>query len=310
MSDVLEKLRRLRLDAGVAVPAQLPAHPAARTTAWGEPAADPFHPAKPRPEVPEHIRRLLGIRAKATAPRLAAVPRPVAADRHVPGEEIAPGLFFTEEHLAWPDAPPVLDAAFAKLGPIQRERLLFFDTETTGLAGGTGTRAFMIGAADWHDGGLRLRQLTTTTMAAEADMLRTFAGWLPAGTALVSYNGKCYDAPLLNTRYRLARQPSPLTGLLHLDLLHPARRRWKGRWENCRLGTLERRVLDIVRDDDLPGAEAPRAWLDYLRGGSARNLRRVAEHNAQDLRSLAGLCLHLSALAREGLESSATQAIP
>ncbi|MCX7034714.1 MAG: ribonuclease H-like domain-containing protein, partial [Arenimonas sp.] len=169
-------------------------------------------------------------------------------------------------------------------------------TETTGLAGGTGTRAFMIGAADWCDGGLRLRQLTTTTMAAEADMLRTFADWLPAGTVLVSYNGKCYDSPLLNTRYRLARQPSPLTGLLHLDLLHPARRRWKGRWENCRLGTLERRVLDIVRDDDLPGSEAPRAWLDYLRGGSARDLRRVAEHNAQDLRSLAGLCLHLAAL--------------
>ena len=113
---------------------------------------------------------------------------------------------------------------------------------------------------------------------------------------LVSYNGKCYDAPLLNTRYRLARQPSPLTGLLHLDLLHPARRRWKGRWENCRLGTLERRVLDIVRDDDLPGSEAPRAWLDYLRGGPARDLRRVAEHNAQDLRSLAGLCLHLARL--------------
>ena len=271
MSDVLEKLRRLRQDAGVAAP-------------------------KPRPEVPEHIRRLLGIRAKATAPRLAAVPRPLAADRHVPGEQIAPGLFFTEQHIAWHDTPPVLDAAFAKLGPIQRERLLHFDTETTGLAGGTGTRAFMIGAADWRDGGLRLRQLTTTTLAAEADMLRTFANWLPPGTVLVSYNGKCYDAPLLNTRYRLARQPSPITGLLHLDLLHPARRRWKGRWENCRLGTLERRVLDIVRDDDLPGSEAPRAWLDYLRGGSARDLRRVAEHNAQDLRSLAGLCLHLARL--------------
>ncbi|MCX7032429.1 MAG: exonuclease, partial [Arenimonas sp.] len=174
MSDVLEKLRRLRQDAGVAVAVHPPAHRAAHAPAWLEPA-DPLSPPRPRPEVPEHIRRLLGIRARATAPRLAAAPRPVATDRHVPGEEIAPGLFFTEEHIAWHDTPPVLDAAFAKLGPIQRERLLHFDTETTGLAGGTGTRAFMVGAADWRVGGLRLRQLTTTTLAAEADMLRTFA---------------------------------------------------------------------------------------------------------------------------------------
>jgi len=291
MSDVIEKLRSLQRQAGLAT----------RATAVPESPA-----VGRRPEVPEHIRRLLGIRAKATAPRPAAPPRAVATDRHVPGDEIAPGLHYTEENIAWDETPPVLDAGFAKLGPIQRERLLFFDTETTGLAGGTGTRAFMIGAADWRDGGLRLRQLTLTTMAAEADMLRIFAGWLPAGTVLVSYNGKCYDAPLLNTRYRLARQPSPLPGLLHLDLLHPARRRWKGRWENCRLGTLERRVLDIVRDDDLPGSEAPRAWLDYLRGGSARDLRRVAEHNAQDLRSLAALCLHLSGLAGNPGGESAT----
>jgi uncharacterized protein YprB with RNaseH-like and TPR domain len=294
----IEKLRRLRLDAGV--PAG-PLGPAPRATSGVHAprpeltSSDPVFAPVGRPEVPEHIRRLLGIRAKSLAPRPAA-PRPLATDRHVPGEEIAPGLYFTQHHQRWPDAPAVLDASFARLGPIERERLLFFDTETTGLAGGTGTRAFMIGAADWRDGGLRLRQLTITTLAAEADLLRTFAQWLPASTALVSYNGKCYDAPLLNTRYRLARQPSPLPALLHLDLLHPARRRWKGRWENCRLGTLERRVLDIVRDDDLPGSEAPRAWLDYLRGGSARDLRRVADHNAQDLRSLAGLCLRLAAL--------------
>jgi len=301
MADVIDRLRRLRQDAGVAATPRL-ADPAGRVPFYASAVADseltasvPVSSVSSRPEVPEHIRRLLGIRAKSFAPRTAAA-RPVATDRHVPGEEIAPGLYYTEEHMPWPDTPPVLDAAFAKLGPIQRERLLHFDTETTGLAGGTGTRAFMIGAADWRDGGLRLRQLTITTMAAEAAMLRSFASWLPPGKVLVSYNGKCYDAPLLNTRYRLARLPSPLPGLLHLDLLHPARRQWKGRWENCRLGTLERRVLDIVREDDLPGSEAPRAWLDYLRGGSARDLRRVAEHNAQDLRSLASLCLHLSNL--------------
>ena len=291
MSATLERLRTLRQQAGTGV---------APTTGLLTPGATPAVAAQatpaasPRIEVPEHIRRLLGLRERAKLPRPAPPPRALAADRHVPGEEIEEGLHYVEAFTPWPDVPPILDAAFGKLGELQREQLLHFDTETTGLAGGTGTRAFMIGAADWQPGGLRLRQLTITTMAAETGMLRRFAQWLAPDTVLVSYNGKCYDAPLLNTRYRLARLPSPLPGRPHLDLLHPSRRRWKGRWENCRLGTIERQVLGVVREDDLPGSEAPRAWLDYLRGGSARDLRRVADHNAQDLRSLAALCLHLA----------------
>jgi uncharacterized protein YprB with RNaseH-like and TPR domain len=210
--------------------------------------------------------------------------------------------------------------------------VLAFDTETTGLAGGTGTRAFMIGAADWVDGpapvgaasaatllplsgpvrgypeegiaavaaatqatapALRVRQLFLTQMRGEAAMLEAFAAWLAPSTVLVSYNGRCYDAPLLDTRYRLARQRTPLAGLRHLDLLFPTRRRYKGRWENCRLATIERHLLGVVREDDLPGSEAPRAWLDWLRGGDARDFRRVLAHNDQDVRSLVGLLLRL-----------------
>jgi len=115
---------------------------------------------------------------------------------------------------------------------------------------------------------------------------------------LVSYNGKCYDSPLLKTRYRLARLSDPLSGLGHLDLLHPVRRHWKGVWENCRLATAERELLGVVREDDLPGSEAPAARLNYLRGGSARNVRRVLAHNSQDLKSLAGVLLHLASLPR------------
>jgi len=181
------------------------------------------------------------------------------------------------------------DAGFARLGQHPPSCLLHFDTETTGLAGGTGTRAFMIGAADWQPGGLRLRQLTITTLTAEAAMLRMFADWLAPDTVLVSYNGRSYDAPLLKARYRLARLPCPITPLAHLDLLHPARRRWRGRWENCRLATIEHRVLGVVREDDLPGSEAPRAWRDYLNGGPATDLRRVLAHNHTDVRSLAQL---------------------
>ena len=259
-------------------------------------------PAVPAPTLrtPElgGLRRLLGLRDRGVAsarPRVAD-----AADRHVPGEEIAPGLFLIESFVTQRVPTQPLSLAFAKreTEQVHPRDLLFFDTETTGLAGGTGTRAFMIGAADWHahpqqGEGLRIRQLLMTTMAAETAMLREFAGWLQPGTVFSSYNGRCYDAPLLKTRYRLARQRCPITPLDHVDLLFPTRRRYRGTWENCRLATIERQLLQIVREDDLPGSEAPAAWLNYLRGGSAVNLRRVAEHNHQDVVTLSLLMLRL-----------------
>ncbi|MGE8247105.1 MAG: ribonuclease H-like domain-containing protein, partial [Stenotrophomonas maltophilia] len=255
-------------------------------------------PALRKPEI-GGLRRLLGLRDRGIS---TAKPRENAADRHVPGEEIAPGLFLIESFVAQAIPTEPLSLAFAKREgeQVQPRDLLFFDTETTGLAGGTGTRAFMIGAADWHThpergDGLRIRQLLMTTMAAEAAMLREFAGWLQPGTVFSSYNGRCYDAPLLKTRYRLARQRCPITPLDHVDLLFPTRRRYRGTWENCRLATIERQLLQIVREDDLPGSEAPAAWLNYLRGGSAVNLRRVAEHNHQDVVTLALLMRRLVA---------------
>ena len=248
----------------------------------------------PKPSLSPDVLRLIRGRS-----RMQGVAQSVpASDRFVPGTEIAPGLFLTEAMMDWGRPAPMLDTTFARWeAPVAHRRLLHVDTETTGLAGGTGTRAWMIGAADWlADGRFRVRQLTTTTMGAETAMLRKFATWLQPDTVLVSYNGKCYDAPLLKTRYRLARLPDPLSGLGHLDLLHPVRRHWKGVWENCRLTTAERELLGVVREDDLPGSEAPAAWLSYLRGGPARNLRRVLEHNHQDLKSLAGVLLYLARL--------------
>lgn len=248
---------------------------------WGRPAA-------PHDAIRTQLRSLLKLRPAARGSA------PCSIDRALPGDEIAPGLRYHEQWLPWPAGPDVLLLHGIGQDAIARERLLAFDTETTGLAGGTGTRAFMIGAADWIDGGLRLRQLCITTLAAESAMLREFAGWLSATTALLSYNGKSYDRPLLGTRYRLARLPDPLEGLLHIDLLHPMRRRYRNVWPNCRLATAEHRLLGVLREDDLPGAEAPAAWLTWLRGGSAANLRRVAAHNATDLRSLCGLLERLA----------------
>lgn len=261
----------------------------------------------PRSPVPEELRRLLGIRTRLNLPRIAALP---CADRELPGVEIAPGVLCLERLYHWDDVPADISARFADVAPLRaraasrrrprvtfgsipRQQLLHFDTETTGLSGGTGTRAFMIGAADWLGPSLRVRQLYLTTMAGEASMLASFASWLRPDTVLVSYNGRCYDSPLLATRYRLARMANPMAGLRHLDLLFPVRRRFRGVWENCRLGTVERQWLGVVREDDLPGSEAPRAWRNYLRGGSARDLRRVLAHNDQDLRSLGALLLRM-----------------
>jgi len=255
-------------------------------------------PAQRRPPDGDALRRLLATRNRALPTPRAEASGPL--DRTLPGSEIAPGLHLVEAFLPQPIPNQPLSLAFARRPDetVEPRDLLFFDTETTGLAGGTGTRAFMIGAADWHHHptqgeGLRVRQLLMATMGAESAMLEAFAGWLAPATVLSSYNGRCYDAPLLKTRYRLARRGDPLAALDHVDLLFPTRRRYRGTWENCRLATIERQLLRIAREDDLPGSEAPAAWLGYLRGGSARNLRRVGEHNHQDVVTLAQLFLRL-----------------
>ncbi len=285
--------------------------------------ADGSVAAPPRPAVQsiESLRRLLGVRGGTLAPMRVRGP----VDRALPGDEIAAGVRLIQAHLPMPAPPSTWPLAFAQRiaprrarlpatqrplpGTVDPRDLLFFDTETTGLAGGTGTRAFMIGAADFYchpqqGDGLRVRQLLITTLGAETAMLRAFAQWLSPRTMLSSYNGRCFDAPLLKTRYRLARLDDPLHDLDHVDLLFPSRRRWRGRWENCRLATIEREALAIAREDDLPGSQAPAAWLGYLRGGSSALLRRVAAHNHQDVVTLALLMARLVALHAEDAASA------
>ncbi|UXA70935.1 ribonuclease H-like domain-containing protein [Xanthomonas prunicola] len=282
-------------------PAGTAADAAARGPAvHATPAVPASNPAPQRGTDIAGLRRMIGLRERAV---LAHTPiRAPSTDRHLPGNEIAPGLHLIEAFLPQAIPSQALSLAFAKredaVDPLD---LLFFDTETTGLAGGTGTRAFMIGVADWcvdavQGSGLRVRQLMMSTMAAESAMLDLFRTWLTPRTVLSSYNGRCYDAPLLKTRYRLARRGDPISALDHVDLLFPTRRRYRGTWENCKLSTIERQLLRVVREDDLPGSEAPAAWLSYLRGGSARNLRRVAEHNHQDVVTLSLLMQRLVAV--------------
>ncbi len=277
MTIALERIRTLRQQSGQGTPPRAPPASVSQPTT-----------SRPAAHTVEDLRRLLRVRAPA---RIAHATTDV--DRALPGNEIAPGLRLIDTTLRCDPLPQYLCGAFdRRVAMIPTGNVMFFDTETTGLAGGTGTRAFMIGIAQWRDDALHLRQWLMTTLSAERDLLTAFADTLRADTVLASYNGKSYDAPLLATRFRLARMHNPLAGLDHIDLLYPTRRRYKGRWENCRLATIERQVLGVVREDDLPGSEAPAAWLSYLRGGSARNLRRVADHNRQDLASLGGLLVH------------------
>ncbi len=166
-------------------------------------------------------------------------------------------------------------------------RQVYIDTETTGLSGGSGTLAFLIGLAVTERDALVVTQYLITRFAGEAAMLTAFAGALTADDRLVSYNGKSFDLPLMISRYRMQGVSPPFDGLSHLDLLHPIRRLYNRRWPDSRLLTLEERLLGLRRQDDLPGSEAPAAWTEYLREGRAERLIRVVEHNRQDIVSLA-----------------------
>lgn len=170
--------------------------------------------------------------------------------------------------------------------PDESLRGVYIDTETTGLSGGSGTIAFLLGSARLTHEAIELEQLLLTRFAAEPALLATFAAALTANDRLISYNGKSYDLPLLLTRYRMQAMPQTFTELPHLDLLHPVRRLFGRCWPDCRLITLEEKLLGFARHNDLPGAAAPAAWFDYLRWGDADRLIRVVEHNRQDIVSL------------------------
>lgn len=237
-------------------------------------------------------------RARAARPARKEAPSDAFDDVPVrAGSEIGPGLFEHVESVAL--APPASWQWLPDLHPqlLPTECLLHFDTETTGLAGGTGTRAFMLGFARWRADGLEVRQLWINRLGAEAPMLERFAQWLSeAAFQLVSYNGLSFDAPLLRARYRLCRLHDPLLGLPHHDLLHPVRRRFKRHWPSCRLAEAEARLLGVRRVADLPGAQVPAAFLAGLRSGDPRPLQQVRRHHFQDLVSLAGLLPKLCGL--------------
>lgn len=168
-------------------------------------------------------------------------------------------------------------------------RWAFLDTETTGLSGGTGTYAFLIGVGSIEPAGFRLRQFFMRDYGEEASLLSRLAEHLAQFDVLITYNGKAYDQPLLETRFRMARASHPFERLLHLDLLFGARRLWKLRLESCRLVDLENQILGVERQGDLPGEMIPYCYFEFLRTQRAFELVPIFHHNAIDILSLACL---------------------
>lgn len=172
-------------------------------------------------------------------------------------------------------------------------RALFIDTETTGLAGGTGTLAFLVGIGYLDDDHFIVEQLFMPAPGSEPAVLEHLHRRMQGRRGLVSYNGKSFDVPLLESRFIQNRIPSQLSLHDHLDLLHAARRIWQDIFENCNLATLERRILGIHREGDISGDEIPQVYMNFLRYGELERLTSILYHNRMDIVSLLALCIVL-----------------
>ncbi len=174
---------------------------------------------------------------------------------------------------------------------------IFLDTETSGLAGGTGTYAFEVGLGRFTDKGFRMAQFFMRHPGEEPALLAGLSEFMDGMKAVVTYNGKSFDIPLLNTRYTLQGMTSPFDDIDHFDLLPLARRLWKLRLESRTLGNVENQILGVSRsEEEVPGYLIPEMYFEYLKTQDARPLSGIFYHNAIDILSLAGLFSHMAYL--------------
>jgi uncharacterized protein YprB with RNaseH-like and TPR domain len=176
------------------------------------------------------------------------------------------------------------------------QQWLFLDTETTGLAGGSGTYAFLVGIAWWDAGGLEVEQFFMREHSEEHSLLVALAERMAERRVLVTFNGKSFDWPLLETRYRMTRRIQPPAPRAHLDFLHPARNLWRARLGSVRLAELERHVLGWNRGTDVMSELIPSIYFDFLRGGPPEPMVPIFHHNQMDLRGLAALASRVLSL--------------
>ncbi|HKV05781.1 MAG TPA: ribonuclease H-like domain-containing protein [Candidatus Acidoferrales bacterium] len=241
------------------------------------------------PDMPYGAERLEALLGAATA-------------RNRFGEHLALRRWFPEAvggEAAGGDFEPAGLRLFAPGAPIEAEdsrQWLFLDTETTGLAGGTGTYPFLVGIAWWDAGGLEVEQFFMREQSEEHSLLVALAERMAERRVLVTFNGKSFDWPLLETRYRMTRTIQPPAPRAHLDFLHPARNLWRLRLGSVRLAELERHVLGWNRGADVMSELIPQIYFNYLRGGPPEPLVPVFHHNQMDLRGLVGLATRILSL--------------
>jgi len=261
----------------------------------------------------ERLERL-GVTVGPPAQLKRRAPRPMGIEKVVAGEvqeTILGPCFVTEE--SWPATTrhgrvplkQVLQYDGTTVACLARDLSLtaldwrttaFIDVETSGLAGGTGVYTFLVGVGFFDGDSFHVRQFFMRDLTEEPGLIAALDEFMSRFEAVVSYNGKSFDLPLLATRFTLAFRRLPLAKVPHLDLLHPARRLWRGRLPSCTLGDIERYILGFERRDDVPGWLIPGLYFDYIRTGDAGPLRPVFRHNVWDILSLASLAGWMCAL--------------
>jgi hypothetical protein len=236
--------------------------------------------ARPRRPAPEPVARVVGGEVLETAEGPIVRVRQAFPWSHRHGRcPLAGGTGLS------PDVLALLSPREARLP--EGRPLLFLDTETTGLAGGTGTYAFLVGVGLVERDAIVVEQYFMRDFDEEPALLAALAPHLTEASAVVTFNGTGFDLPLLETRFVLGRRRWP--DLVHVDLLAPARRVWSGALGDCRLPTLERDVLGVLREDDVPGWEIPSRFFAYLRDRQAGRLQPIFAHNRDDVLSLVAL---------------------
>lgn len=246
-------------------------------------------PARKRVALEDAAPRGMAPEIPAGAERLAEIlGASVRSNRY--GEHLALRRWFSEPaECALPSDALRLIAPDAPECAADPEQWLFLDTETTGLAGGTGTYAFLVGIAWWDAGGLEVEQLFMREHSEEHALLQALAERIAERRVLVTFNGKSFDWPLLDTRFRMTRKIKAPTPKAHLDFLHPARNLWRRKLGSVRLPELERHVLGVQRGADVMSELIPSIFYDFLCGGPPEPLVPIFHHNQMDLRGLAGL---------------------
>lgn len=259
-------------------------------------------------ELREQLRRLgvsRGLRASSTPARRRRAVEDLL-DGQVVTTDRGPFFLYSESHpldyrhgdhalgdlLALSPSIAACLARDQRLAGVELRRTAFIDTETTGLAGGTGTYLFLVGVGLFEQDCFTIRQFFMRDFSEEPAQLQALGELLDTCEAVVSFNGKHFDLPLLETRFVMARQRPRLSGAPHLDLLPTSRVFWKHRLESCALSSLEAEVLGVRREQaDVPGWLIPSLYVKYIRTGNAREMPRIFYHNAQDILSLVSLAV-------------------